>query len=120
MSNTEKNSLARFAAVAKNLASGYGVPGSCILTQLQWKTDMERSAIIERLIEVMEDVFDLDAIEYRDELSAADIEEWDSLSNIRFIVAVEKEFGVRLTNSEIGGLENVGQLVQLIAEKSSS
>lgn len=81
---------------------------------------MERSAIIERLTEVMEDVFDLDEIEYRDELSAADIEEWDSLSNIRFIVAVEKAFGIRLTNSEIGGLENVGQLVQLIGDRAPS
>jgi acyl carrier protein len=89
-------------------------------TQFQWKNGMERSAIIERLTEVMEDVFDLDHIEYRDELSAADIEEWDSLSNIRFIVAVEKAFGVRLTNSEIGGLENVGQLVHLIGDRAPS
>lgn len=81
---------------------------------------MERIAIVERLTQVMEDVFDLDDIEYRDELSAADIEEWDSLSNIRFIVAVEKEFGVRLTNSEIGALENVGQLADLIKEKAQS
>lgn len=81
---------------------------------------MERSAIIDRLTEVMEDVFDLDEVAYRDELSAADIEEWDSLSNIRFIVAVEKEFGVRLTNSEISALENVGQLVQVIKDKVSA
>lgn len=81
---------------------------------------MERIAIVERLTQVMEDVFDLDGVEYRDELSAADIEEWDSLSNIRFIVAVEKQFGVRLTNSEIGGLENVGQLADLIKEKAAS
>lgn len=81
---------------------------------------MERSTIIERLVAVMEDVFDLDEVEYRDELNAADIGEWDSLSNIRFIVAVEREFGIRLTNSEIGALQNVGQLVDTIEDKASS
>lgn len=81
---------------------------------------MERNAIVERLTQVMEDVFDLDEVEYRDDLSAADVEEWDSLSNIRFVVAVEKEFGLRLTNSEIGALENVGQLVDIIKERASS
>lgn len=81
---------------------------------------MERNAIVERLTQVMEDVFDLDEVEFRDDLSAADVEEWDSLSNIRFVVAVEKEFGLRLTNSEIGALENVGQLVDIIKERASS
>jgi len=80
---------------------------------------MERITIVERLTEVMENVFDLDDVEYSDNLSAADIEEWDSLSNIRFVVAVEKEFGLRLTNSEISALENVGQLVDIIMEKTT-
>lgn len=79
---------------------------------------MDRETIIEKLVETMEDVFDVDDIEYADGLSAADIEEWDSLSNIRFMVAVEKEFGFRFSNKEIEGLQNVGQLVDLIAEKT--
>ncbi|MFN3424222.1 MAG: acyl carrier protein [Novosphingobium meiothermophilum] len=78
---------------------------------------MERSAITAQLTEIMIDVFDLDELEYRDDLSAADIEEWDSLSNIRFMVAVEKEFGFRLSNSEIESLKNVGEMVDLIERK---
>ena len=79
---------------------------------------MERSAITEQLTEIMIDVFDLDDLEYRDDLSAADVEEWDSLSNIRFMVAVEKAFGFRLSNSEIEGLQNVGEMVDLIQRKT--
>lgn len=78
---------------------------------------MDRTQITQRLTEIMEDVFDEDDIEYQDDLTAADIEEWDSLSNIRFMVAVEKEFGLRFSNSEIEGLENVGQMVNLIEAK---
>ena len=80
---------------------------------------MDRSQVCEQMVEIMEDVFDADDVEYSDSLSADDIEEWDSLSNIRFVVAVEKEFGIRLSNSEIADLENVGQLVDLILEKQS-
>lgn len=80
---------------------------------------MERSEICNSLIELMEDVFDLDDLTYSDDLSAADIEDWDSLSNIRFIVAVEQQFGVRFSSSEIEGLGNVGQLTDLIHAKSS-
>lgn len=80
---------------------------------------MDQSAIIERITEVMEDVFDLEDLDFQDSLSAADVEEWDSLSNIRFVVAVEKEFGLRFSNAEIEALENVGQLVKLIESKTS-
>lgn len=78
---------------------------------------MDRADIVTQLTEVIEDVFDLDDLEYRDSLSAADIEEWDSLSNIRFVVAAERKFNVRFTNSEIEGLENVGEMVDLIGRK---
>lgn len=78
---------------------------------------MEKSEIVEKLVEIIEDVFDVDDLEYSDSLSAADIEEWDSLSNIRFMVAVEKAFGLRFSNSEIEGLENVGEMVALVEAK---
>ena len=78
---------------------------------------MQRADITEKLSEIMEDVFDVDDLEYEDGLSAADIEEWDSLSNIRFMVAVEKAFSIRFSNSEIEGLQNVGEMADLIVSK---
>jgi len=80
---------------------------------------MERAAITEKLSELMMDVFDLDELDYSDTLSAADIEDWDSLSNIRFMVAVEKDFGIRFSNSEIEGLQNVGEMVNLLERKTA-
>ena len=79
---------------------------------------MDRPGIIEQLTEIIEDVFDEDDFTYADSISATDIEEWDSLSNIRFIVAVEQEFSIRFTNSEIEGLAIVGQLVSLVQSKA--
>ncbi|WP_299194657.1 acyl carrier protein [uncultured Erythrobacter sp.] len=78
---------------------------------------MTRSEIASKVVELMEDVFDEDDLTYDDSMTAADIEEWDSLSNIRFVVGIEKEFGIRFSNSEIADLENVGQMVDLILSK---
>ncbi|MFO6446934.1 acyl carrier protein [Erythrobacter sp. NE805] len=80
---------------------------------------MIRADVTTRIARLMEDVFDLDELAYEETLSAADIEEWDSLSNIRFVVAIEKEFGVRFSNSEVAGLDNVGQMVDLIISKAA-
>jgi acyl carrier protein len=78
---------------------------------------LDREQVISRLVELMEDAFDEDDIAYSDDLTADDIEEWDSLSNVRFIVSVEQAFGVRFTVGEIEGFANVGELVAKILEK---
>ena len=64
----------------------------------------------------MADVFDIDVDDHvvTANTTASDIEEWDSLSHVRLIVAIERKFGIRFNNSEIGSLMNVGDLVRLI------
>ena len=47
-------------------------------------------------------------------MTADDVDGWDSLSNIRFIMSVEKKFGVKFSASEVGKLKNVGELAELI------
>ena len=70
-----------------------------------------------RLQEIFYDVFDDDEIELTTETTAEDIDDWDSLSHIRLIVAVEKVFNVKFSVGEIERLENVGQFVVLLESK---
>jgi acyl carrier protein len=67
-----------------------------------------------RLTEIFEDVFDEDSIEITPELSAKDIDGWDSLTHIRLILTIERAFKLKFSTSEIGKLENVGDLITLI------
>lgn len=78
---------------------------------------MHKEQIYARLPEIFEDVFDESPIKVTPELSAKDIDGWDSLTHIRLILTVEKAFKIKFSTSEIGRLENVGDLVALIAER---
>ena len=62
-------------------------------------------------------MFDLDDFVVANETSADDIEEWDSLSHIRFMISLERAFGVKFSNEEIAELKNVGELVAVIEKK---
>lgn len=78
---------------------------------------MERQEIFEKLKEIFVDVLDLDACELTDETTANDIEEWDSLSHIQLIVAIEKALGIKFTSLQIMKWRNVGEMVDAIEEK---
>ena len=79
---------------------------------------MEEPEIYARLGEIFQDVFDDESIEVTPELSAKDVDGWDSLTHIRLILTIEKAFKIKFTTSEIGKLENVGELVTLIKARA--
>ena len=78
---------------------------------------MERKEIFQKLNEIFIEVLDLDEVELTDETCADDIEEWDSLSHIQLIVAVEKAFGVKFTSKEIMEWKNIGDIVNTLISK---
>ena len=73
--------------------------------------------IIERLNEVFQNVFDDEDITVDRDTTADDIEDWDSLEHIRLIAAVEREFGVKFTMKEVSSMKNVGEMIDIIAER---
>ena len=72
---------------------------------------------IQRVRDIMMDVFDIDQLSITEATTAHDIEEWDSLSHIRLIVAIERAFKIRFTNAEIESLKDVGDLISSIDAK---
>jgi acyl carrier protein len=78
---------------------------------------MDHAAIMAKLEELMIDVFDVDDLAVTEATSADDVEEWDSLSHIRFMITVERNFKIRFLNEEVAELRNVGDLARSIAAK---
>ena len=81
-------------------------------------TQMDEQKIYAKLTEIFQEVFDDDSITVSPELSAKDVDGWDSLSHIRLILTIERAFKVKFSTSEIGKLENVGDLVALIKART--
>lgn len=80
---------------------------------------MDRKDIFSKLNEIFKDVLDLDETpNLTDATSANDIEEWDSLSHIQLIVAIEKAFKLKFTSQEILKWNNVGEMVDTIIFRS--
>jgi len=80
---------------------------------------MSTDAIYAKLTDIFHDVFDDDSIVVAAQLTAADVDEWDSLSHIRLVLAIEKKFGVKFSAAEVGRLKNVGEFVALIQSKTA-
>ena len=72
-----------------------------------------------RLSGIFREVFDDDSIEITDATTADDIDEWDSLSHITLVLAVEREFGVKLKAAEVGSLANVGAMIRLLMDRAT-
>ena len=78
---------------------------------------MERSEIFKKVNEIFCDELDNEDIVLNDDTTADDVEEWDSLSHVQLIVAIEKAFGIKFTSNEILSWSNVGQLVDSIENR---
>jgi len=75
------------------------------------------ATVKERLQDIFRDVFDKKDLEIDNSMTANDIEEWDSLMHINLIIAIEKEFSIKLAVTELIQLKNIGDAIRLI-EKS--
>lgn len=75
---------------------------------------MEKNEILSVVNEIFCDVLDNENIEVTNSTFADDIEEWDSLTNIQLVVAIEKKMGVKFISSEIMKWNNVGEMVDSI------
>ncbi len=73
-----------------------------------------RSDIRDSLQEIFRSVFDNEALQLADTTTADDVPGWDSLQQIKIILACEKKFGIRLRARDINGLGNVGEMVSHI------
>ena len=72
---------------------------------------------LQKLNEIFVDQLDNPQIRLTEETTADDIDEWDSLSHIQPIVAIEKTFKIRFSSSQIASLKNVGELAVCIDNK---
>ena len=77
---------------------------------------MTQTEVITRLQPIFDDLF-MDKVELTPQLTAAEVEEWDSLIQISLLLAIEKAFNIRFRVGEVEAAKNVGEFAGLIARR---
>jgi acyl carrier protein len=71
--------------------------------------------------EIFQEVFEDSNLEISEEMTAHDVERWDSLEHINLIIATENKFKIKFTTAEMsrfkGSEQNVGSFIKMIESK---
>ena len=78
---------------------------------------MTQAEILEEITEVVRDVLAEDDVVLSAGSTAADVEGWDSVTNIEIMIGLEQSFGFRFQTGEMATIKNVGELVARIEQK---
>ncbi len=79
---------------------------------------MNKKEIRIKLKDIFQNIFEDDKIELTDDLSAKDVENWDSLTHMILITEVEEKFEIKFSLKDLNQLEDVGNLIQIISIKT--
>jgi acyl carrier protein len=80
---------------------------------------MTEAEIYAILTDIFRDAFADNKMILTPELSARDVQGWDSLKQITIVVATERKFAIRIRSRDLDRMRNVGDLVRTIAERTA-
>jgi acyl carrier protein len=78
---------------------------------------MEQNEILAEVQDIFREELDNEEIVITPETTANDVDDWDSLTHIQLIVAIEKKFKIKFTSKEILSWKNVAEMIESIAKK---
>ena len=78
---------------------------------------MEKTEVLNKLTSIFRKVFNNEALMLSNELTANDIDQWDSLSHMILITEIESVFSIKLRLKELNKMRNVGDMIEIISSK---
>jgi acyl carrier protein len=77
-------------------------------------------SLLEELQAIFRDVFDQPNLVITRESNASTVEDWDSLTHVNLVTAIEKRYKVKFALGELQDLKDVGDLADLLTKKLAS
>lgn len=74
-------------------------------------------SIDQRLQHVFQELFDNEDLVITDETSRSSLSDWDSLAQVKLIIALEEEFDTTFSIDEVATLDNVGAIKKALVGK---
>jgi acyl carrier protein len=78
---------------------------------------MEKTEIIIKLTTIFRKVFSDNSLILSNELTANDIDRWDSLSHMLLIAEIESGFSIKFKLKDLNKMRNVGDMIDIIISK---
>ncbi len=78
---------------------------------------MEKTAISDKIKTVLISILEHDNFEMNDDLTALDVDGWDSLSHMLIITQIEEEFNIKFKLRDLNKLKNMGSLIKVTQSK---
>lgn len=74
-------------------------------------------SVQEKVQEAFREIFDDADLVVTDEMTADDIEQWDSMGLVNLVVALEEGFDIKFSTTEIPEMQSVGAILTIIRRK---
>jgi acyl carrier protein len=81
---------------------------------------MQEAEVYAELTEIFHDVFMREDLALKPDLTAKDVQGWDSFKQIEIIIAVEEKYGIKFHTRELDSLHNVGDLARVVLAKTAA
>ena len=78
---------------------------------------MDKKEILAKLQDIIREVVDDEDVEITEATTANDVNGWDSLAHVMIVGEIRNKFGVRFSSSEVGSLQNVGAMIDVIVNR---
>jgi acyl carrier protein len=80
-------------------------------------TSIEKDEMVSKLTPIFRNIFGDNSLEITDDLSAANVENWDSLSHMLLITEIESQFAIKFKLKDLNKMKNVGDMMAIINSK---
>jgi acyl carrier protein len=78
---------------------------------------MEKTEVTEKLTLILRKVLNNDSLVLRDDMTASDVDNWDSLSHMIIINDIETVFSIKFKLKDLNKMRNVGNMIEIILSK---
>lgn len=78
---------------------------------------MERTEVLIKLTVIFRTVFNNQSLVLSNELTANDVDQWNSLTHMLLVTEIENKFKIKFKLKELNKLRNVGDMIELIKSK---
>ena len=78
---------------------------------------MQKTKVLDQLTTIFRTVFNNQSLVLTSALTANDVDNWDSLSHMLLVTAIEERFSIKFKLRELNKMRDVGNMLEIIMSK---